>query len=254
MDIQRLTPKHVDHDQFSLGIMLGHGAVQGLFTALRGGKFKTGFISGMASKGISAIMRGTSLSKADPFVKMSVTAVLSGMASKASGGDFVQGAMSAMVVWLYNDMADYIKRQNEGRANLADTLIDNSKISIKERKKIKIRALSVLGDCTKEHYLGIAGGGAMTVSGLPIVSKTKAAGAFGSTKKTSYLSTYLRSTKWGSIKMGTKIPIPPTIIRYRGITKAVTYGGFAGRAIPLAGEVILIYDTVSIGTCCVSKY
>ena len=34
---------------------------------------------------------------------MSVTAILSGMASKASGGDFVQGAMSAMVVWLYND-------------------------------------------------------------------------------------------------------------------------------------------------------
>ena len=30
----------------------------------------------MASKGISAIIRGTSLSKADPFVKMSVAAVL----------------------------------------------------------------------------------------------------------------------------------------------------------------------------------
>ena len=52
-------------------------------------------------------MRGTSLSQADPFVKMSVTAILSGMASKASGGDFVQGAMSAMVVWLYNDWSQY---------------------------------------------------------------------------------------------------------------------------------------------------
>ena len=103
----------LDHDQFSLGLMLGHGAVQGLFSAIRGGKFKTGFISGMASKGISAIMRGTSLSKSDPFVKMTITAVLSGMVSKASGGDFVQGAMSAMVVWLYNDFNSLTEKEKQ---------------------------------------------------------------------------------------------------------------------------------------------
>ncbi len=65
----------------------------------------------LSNKGISAIMRGTSLNRADPFVKMSVTAVLSGMASKASGGDFVQGAMSAMVVWLYNDTKQEAKQK-----------------------------------------------------------------------------------------------------------------------------------------------
>jgi len=91
-----------DHG-FSFGLMLGHGIVQGVFSAIRGGKFKTGFISGAASKITSATINETPLSQADPFVKMSVTAILSGMASKASGGDFVQGAMSAMVVWLYND-------------------------------------------------------------------------------------------------------------------------------------------------------
>ena len=107
---------HGDHG-FGLGLMLGHGLMQGTFTALRGGKFKTGFISGMASKGISAIMRGTSLNKADPFVKMSVTAILSGMASKASGGDFVQGAMSAMVVWLYNDWWSSVKNKTKSYYN-----------------------------------------------------------------------------------------------------------------------------------------
>ena len=91
-----------DHG-FSFGLMLGHGIVQGVFSAIRGGKFKTGFISGAASKITSATINETPLSQADPFVKMSVTAILSGMASKASGGDFVQGAMSAMVVWLYNE-------------------------------------------------------------------------------------------------------------------------------------------------------
>ena len=92
-----------DHG-FSFGLMLGHGVVQGVFSAIRGGKFKTGFISGAASKISSATINETPLSQADPFVKMSITAILSGMASKASGGDFVQGAMSAMVVWLYNEM------------------------------------------------------------------------------------------------------------------------------------------------------
>jgi len=58
----------------------------------------------MAFKISSATINETPLSQADPFVKMSVTAILSGMASKASGGDFVQGALSAMVVWLYNEM------------------------------------------------------------------------------------------------------------------------------------------------------
>jgi len=60
----------------------------------------------MAFKITSATINETPLSQADPFVKMSVTAILSGMASKASGGDFVQGVMSAMAVWLYNDWRD----------------------------------------------------------------------------------------------------------------------------------------------------
>jgi len=39
-----------------------------------------------------------------PFVKMSINTILSGAISKASGGDFYQGAMSALVVYLYNEL------------------------------------------------------------------------------------------------------------------------------------------------------
>ena len=80
-------------------------------------------------------MRGTSLSQADPFVKMSVTAVLSGMASKASGGDFVQGAMSAMVVWLYNDMTAKRNRTAIVRA-YARRIASNSAVRLDFRKKL----------------------------------------------------------------------------------------------------------------------
>jgi len=68
----------------------------------------------MAFKITSATINETPLSQADPFVKMSVTAILSGMASKASRGDFVQGAMSAMVVWLYNDWWSDLKNKTRG--------------------------------------------------------------------------------------------------------------------------------------------
>ena len=79
----------------------------------------------MASKGTSAIMRGTDLKDADPFVKMSITAILSGMASKAAGGDFVQGAMSAMVVYLYNDKG-FKQSMGELWHKLTDGTIGNS--------------------------------------------------------------------------------------------------------------------------------
>ena len=47
-------------------------------------------------------MDNTDLQQEQPFVKMSIDVVLTGVISKASGGDFYQGAMSALVVWLYN--------------------------------------------------------------------------------------------------------------------------------------------------------
>ena len=53
----------------------------------------------------------TSLSQAAPFTKMSIVSIISGAASKASGGDFVQGALSAMVVWLFNDTKEKAKQK-----------------------------------------------------------------------------------------------------------------------------------------------
>jgi len=47
-------------------------------------------------------MDSTDLKTEAPFVKMSVNVILTGAISKASGGDFYQGAMRALVVWLYN--------------------------------------------------------------------------------------------------------------------------------------------------------
>jgi len=80
--------------------MLALGSAQGTFSAIRGGKFKTGLISGMASKLSGIAMRNQSL---DSGTKLTVASMIGGIASKASGGDFFQGAVSAMFVYLFND-------------------------------------------------------------------------------------------------------------------------------------------------------
>ena len=92
-----------DHG-FGFGLMIGHGIIQGAISAIRGGKFKTGLISGMVSKVSGVLINTTSLSNLASFAKMSIVSIISGAAAKASGGDFVQGALSAMVVWLYNEI------------------------------------------------------------------------------------------------------------------------------------------------------
>jgi len=97
----------------------------------------------MASKISSATINETQLSQADPFVKMSVTAILSGMASKASGGDFVQGALSAMVVWLYNDFMtqeEFKRMQSIINQNVKRTEYERKQLIINAKKDFELKA------------------------------------------------------------------------------------------------------------------
>ncbi len=49
----------------------------------------------------------------NPIGEATIAALFGGMASTASGGDFAEGALTAMVVYLYNDaMADYQQRNS----------------------------------------------------------------------------------------------------------------------------------------------
>jgi hypothetical protein len=92
--------------------MLALGSAQGAFSAIRGGKFKTGLISGMASKLSGVAMRNQSL---DSGTKLTVASIIGGLSSKASGGDFFQGAVSAMFVYLFNDLQKALKKFNKAK-------------------------------------------------------------------------------------------------------------------------------------------
>jgi len=62
-------------------------------------------------------MDNTDLKTEAPFVKMSINVILTGAISKASGGDFYQGAMRALVVWLYNEAGHGAGRKYDPLSN-----------------------------------------------------------------------------------------------------------------------------------------
>ncbi|PWQ92239.1 hypothetical protein, partial [Leucothrix pacifica] len=92
---------------------LAHGITQGAIAELRGGKFKHGFISavaghvsGMVTRGIGGIRAGAIAART------AVASVFGGLATKATGGSFHDGAMNAALVHLFNnEMRDYAIRE-----------------------------------------------------------------------------------------------------------------------------------------------
>jgi hypothetical protein len=70
--------------------------VQGVITEIRGGKFSAGLSSAFVAKVGGHYFGGNK----------GAVIVLGGLASKAAGGDFVQGTVTAAMVYLYNDQLD----------------------------------------------------------------------------------------------------------------------------------------------------
>jgi len=180
-------------------------------------------------------------------------------AMKFTGGDFSEGALTAMVVFLYNELGDYRLSQNQGRPDMQKAMIERAKLNRIQgvkKEKVKIRALDVLNGCVKEHYLGIGAGSTLLASGLPIIPKGKAAGALKSTKRTSVASVLMRRVS--DIRMPAGLKMPRSI--YHFVAQKGTYVGLGtvgstlGRVTPIVGEVILYYDALDIGACCVGNY
>ena len=77
------------------------------------------------------------------FGKSMINAILSGLASKAAGGDFVQGAMSAMVVWLYNDFMtqeEFKRMQSIINQNVKRTEDERKQLIINAKKDFELKA------------------------------------------------------------------------------------------------------------------
>jgi hypothetical protein len=97
-----------------------HGVVSGLLSPARGGNFKSGYMSAFFSKLAGGIKVG------EDWVQGAFQTLVGGTASEIGGGKFANGAVSAAVVYLFNDSAgtypsedemidvpDYISRNRE---------------------------------------------------------------------------------------------------------------------------------------------
>jgi len=93
------------------GPVVGQMVLQGAIAELKGGKFKDGAISALASKVGSHYSQryfgkmGTG-TQGDLYGRTAVAMMFGGLASEATGGSFEDGAMNALFVHLFNDEAD----------------------------------------------------------------------------------------------------------------------------------------------------
>jgi hypothetical protein len=75
--------------------------VSGISTELRRGRFQDGFVSAIVSKGVDLGLEGQQL---DFYTEGTIAMITGGLAAKAGGGSFEDGAVQAGMVFLYNAM------------------------------------------------------------------------------------------------------------------------------------------------------
>jgi hypothetical protein len=75
------------------------GLVSGISTELRRGRFQDGFVSAIVSKGVDLGLEGQQL---DFYTEGTIAMITGGLAAKAGGGSFEDGAVQAGMVHLYN--------------------------------------------------------------------------------------------------------------------------------------------------------
>ena len=80
---------------------ISHGVVRGILGRAQGGNFGNGFMSGFASSALGNITKG--LKNMHTAMKLSFHALVGGTVSAIGGGKFANGAVSAAVVYLFND-------------------------------------------------------------------------------------------------------------------------------------------------------
>ncbi len=79
----------------------GHGVSQGAIEEFSGGEFRSGFFAGLAGSFLhtSGLLKGGGWKR---FAHAALAAIVGGTASALAGGDFVNGAISAAMIALYN--------------------------------------------------------------------------------------------------------------------------------------------------------
>lgn len=93
---------------------LAHGVSQGIISELRGGEFKSGFIGGFLGKMTGGLAETMFDDKVAQYIAVTM---IGGAVSEAAGGDFLDGAISAAMVHLFNDLQNESIKKDYAKLN-----------------------------------------------------------------------------------------------------------------------------------------
>lgn len=142
-----------------------HASTQGLIEHARGGRFVGGFASGLVgelSGNATRNWRGNSA--LDVFGRTGVAATLGGISSVALGGDFLNGAITATVVHLYNAESSVTIGAKKQFRGFFKALVGTGGITINDKGEVSFAG----GVGLEEVAFEIADDGSVSISAGPV--------------------------------------------------------------------------------------
>lgn len=104
---------------------LGHGAVQGVMNDAQGGKFSSGFFTGLVSS-VGSHTKGLYGAKNNLALRVFSASLMGGATSSITGGKFATGAVTGAFVELYNSGYEQYEESNERESDETDNVLERT--------------------------------------------------------------------------------------------------------------------------------
>ncbi|RXJ68310.1 hypothetical protein CRV08_08650 [Halarcobacter ebronensis] len=106
-----------------MGQHIMHGITRAAITKAQGGRWSSGFWSGLAGSALGATMG--KLENVHVSIKAVINSIASGLISKVSGGKFANGAVTGAFVYLFNHALDELLNSTKMTASQKQMIKDN---------------------------------------------------------------------------------------------------------------------------------
>ncbi|MEM6316221.1 MAG: hypothetical protein AAF960_01045 [Bacteroidota bacterium] len=207
-----------------------HGLTAGVFSSMGGGNFGSGFLSGVASSGVSSLVGSD-----NPFIQIAAGGLSGGLGSVAGGGSFLDGFGQGLITSGLNHAAHSIL-SGGGPPWEYNGESYSSKESL-------LMAILIDESFNQFGIKDLAAVGGILVGANIIPTRGKLGGAIPRTSVASILARKIPGNFPFSV---------PTLIGFPRIGKGLrtrwvkNIGTFVGRGIPVIGWGILAYDASMI--------
>ena len=164
-----------------------HGLASGVFNALDGGSFGSGFFSGAAASGIGSFAQGVNM---NPGLMVLSTSSIGGFAAWVTGGEFVAGVLQGLQIGMFNHV---MHGDNEGNTPQKVTVVTN------ETGTYEITVIGTYKKSAFEKSLAIANGSIVVMD------------AIGESLKKHSRNSYICNNGYYCF-LNSQSPLPPAVV------------------------------------------